>query len=296
MVSNKKKFEYIAIYSSLKSKKVEHITDQVFEILESLKIKILISKSSPFASKPGIKSYSDEYIKNKADLIIAIGGDGTLLSSARLFGKDRLPILGINLGRLGFLTDVAPEELTVNLKRILSGKYKRDERFFLETSVNNKTVSHLALNEAVIHSGGLAKLMEFDLFLDNKFAFKQKADGIIISTPTGSTAYSLSANGSIVHPAVKAINIVPMFPHSLNSRPLLVSNSTKIIIKVAKGYKAKLSLDSHHNLNLKDGDEVLIERANSNLTLIHPEEHDFYSACRTKLGWSLGFNEKDFEL
>ena len=296
MVKNIKNFEHVALYSSLKSKKVIQITDQVFEILESLNIKTLLSKSSPISSKLNFKSYSDEYIKNKADLIIAIGGDGTLLSSARLFGKDGLPILGINLGRLGFLTDVAPEELTLNLKKILSGKYIRDERFFLETSVNNQKVYHLALNEAVIHSGGLAKLMEFDLFLDNKFAFKQKADGIILSTPTGSTAYSLSANGSIVHPAVNAINIVPMFPHSLNSRPLLVSNSTKIIIKVAKGYKAKLSLDSHHNINLKDGDEVLIQRANSNLILIHPEEHDFYSACRTKLGWSLGFNEKDYKL
>ena len=169
--------------------------------------------------------------------------------------------------------------MTVNLKRILSGKHKRDERFFLETSVNDQKVFHLALNEAVIHSGGLAKLMEYDLFLDNKFAFKQKADGIIISTPTGSTAYSLSANGSIVHPAVKAINIVPMFPHSLNSRPLLVSNYTKIIIKVAKGYKAKLSLDSHHNINLKDGDEVLIKKANSYLfkSLGHQK---YFSLCR----------------
>ena len=155
---------------------------------------------------------------------------------------------------------------------------------------------NLALNEAVIHSGGIAQLIEYDLFLDDEFVFKQKADGIIISTPTGSTAYSLSANGPIVHPNVEAINLLPMFPHSLNSRPLLVEASTKITVKVGKGYKAKLSLDGQNNTNLKSGEEIIIKKASSKLILIHPEDHDFYSACRTKLGWSLGFTEKDHNL
>jgi len=296
MVKNIKEFKTIAIYSSVKNKKVLQITEQVIEILKSFNIKILISKSSPVIDKLSHKSHSDIYIKKNADLIISIGGDGTLLGSARLFGKEGLPILGINLGTLGFLTDVQPEELTVSLKRIISGNFKYDERFFLEAFINQGKSFNVALNEVVIHSGLIAQLIEYDLYLDNKFAFKQKADGIILSTPTGSTAYSLSGNGSIVHPSVDAINLVPMFPHSLNSRPLLVQGTTSIKVKIGERYKAKLSLDSHNNVNLKPGDEVTIKKASSKLILIHPQDHDFYSACRTKLGWSLGFNEKDLGL
>ena len=296
MVSKNMNFKTIAIYSSSRSKKVLQITKQVVEILDSLGIKIYLSKSSPMVDRLNLRSYTDTTINKKADLIISIGGDGTLLGSARLFGKSGLPILGINLGSLGFLTDVPPEELTTNLKKIILGKFKKDERFFLEAYTSHGKFFNLALNEAVIHSGGIAQLIEYDLFLDGKFVFKQKADGLIISTPTGSTAYSLSANGPIIHPNVEAISLVPMFPHSLNSRPLLVEASTEITIKIGKGYRAKLSLDGQNNTNLSPRDEITLKKANSKLTLIHPEEHDFYSACRTKLGWSLGFTEKDYNL
>ena len=296
MVNKKLNFKTIAIFTSNKSKKVSQITKQVIEILKSMDVIILISQSSTLTEKLDFKICKDSYINKNADLIISIGGDGTLLSSARLFGKEGLPILGVNLGSLGFLTDVPPEELTINLKKILFGNYKKDKRFFLEAYINDDEVFNYALNEAVIHSGGIAKLIEYDLFLDERFVFKQKADGLIISTPTGSTAYSLSANGPIVHPNVEAINLLPMFPHSLNSRPLLVQASTKIRIQIGKNFKAKLSLDGHNNTGLRPGDEVIIKRADSELTLIHPQDHNFYSACRTKLGWSLGFIEKDYNI
>ena len=283
----KKEFHAVAIYSSIKNQKVSQIALQVCEILNSLNKRILLSKSSSFKNSKE-KSYSNQYIVKNADLVISIGGDGTLLGCARLFGKEGLPILGVNLGSLGFLTDIQPEEITQSLKEILKGNCVYDERFFLEAFVNKGKSFNIALNEVVVHSGSIAKLIEYDVFLNDEFVYRQKADGIIVSTPTGSTAYSLSGNGSIIHPEVRAINLLPMFPHSLNARPLLVDESTEIEIKINKRYKGGLSLDSHNNMSLSGGDSVLIRKAQSKLLLIHPKGHSFYSASRNKLGWSLG--------
>ena len=288
MVTNQIKFKRICIFSSLDAKRIEHISNQLEEILENLKLDILIPKS--FASYKTIfgKYYSDTYIVKNADLVIAIGGDGTLLSSARKFGYSGVPILGVNLGSLGFLTDVPPEELTVSIQEILFNRYEKEERFFLESKVNNERSTDKALNEVVVHSKKVAQLMEYELFIDNNFVYRQKADGLIISTPTGSTAYSLSANGPIIHPSAKSICLLPMFPHTLNSRPLIVDDSSKIEIRVFNKTNACLSLDSHLNKTLKDGDIVRVAKADSKLTLIHPLDHDFFSSCRNKLGWSLG--------
>jgi len=286
MVKNKKKFQSVAIYSSIKSKKVTQIALQVKEVLEHLGIKIFVSNSSGFTKEFSVRTYSDKYIIKNCDLLIAIGGDGTLLSSARKFGINGIPVLGINLGNLGFLTDIAPEDLTNSLKEITSGRFVKEERFFLEAIINNKRHGNLALNEVVIHSGSIAQLIEYDLYINEEFVYRQKADGLIVSTPTGSTAYSLSGNGPIVHPKVKAITLLSMFPHSLNARPLLVDENTEIRLMLSKKEKAYLSLDSHKNLPLSVKDEVIIKKATSNLTLIHPLDHNFYSACRTKLSWS----------
>ena len=162
--------------------------------------------------------------------------------------------------------------------------------FFLSTKVDNNK-SYLALNEVVIHSGTIAQLIEFDVFIDNKFVYRQKADGIIINTPTGSTAYALSGHGPIIHPQVKAITLLPMFPHSLNSRPLIVNEDVRISIIPSK--RSFISYDSHTKKSLNKNDIVEIKKTDSMLNLIHPVDHDFYSACRNKLGWSLGVQEKN---
>tara|TARA_Y100001970_G_C14245539_1_gene867916 strand:- start:2607 stop:3482 length:876 start_codon:yes stop_codon:yes gene_type:complete len=283
----KQQFRTIAIYSSLKNEQVLQIAMQVKEILESLNLKIVLPRSSSIKLKD-IRPCKDNEIIENADLIIAIGGDGTLLSTARKFGSKGLPVLGINLGNLGFLTDIAPEELTSNLKSVLKGKFLKDERFFLSAKINNKLQTYISLNEIVIHSKATAQLIEYELFLNETFVYRQRADGIIISTPTGSTAYSLSGNGPIIHPEVKGITLLPMFPHSLNTRPLIIRDNTNIKIKIGHKGEADISLDSHNHISLKSGDTVSIEKTKSKLTLIHPKDHDFYSACRNKLGWSLG--------
>ena len=183
--------------------------------------------------------------------------------------------------------------MTSSLIEVINGSYIEDERFFLESSINTKKTKFISLNEVVIHSGKLAQMFEYELCLDGRFVYRQKADGIIISTPTGSTAYSLSGNGPIIHPDVKAINLMPMFPHSLNARPLLVDENVKIEIKVISknNNKTKLSMDSHNSISLKNGDSVTINKSNPKLKLIHPKGHDFYQASRNKLGWSLNISK-----
>jgi NAD+ kinase len=282
------KFKNVAIYSSINDKKVNAIAEQVEEVLSSLGVKCLFPSSSRISGKFVKQQYIDKTIINRSDLVIAIGGDGTLLSTARNFGYYGVPILGINLGNLGFLTDIAPADLTFELNKIMQGNYLEDKRIFLEAKISGRANRYKALNEIVLHSGSIAQLIEYDLFIDDEFVYRQKADGLIVSTPTGSTAYSLSGNGPIISPEVKALCLLPMFPHSLNARTLITNQDKQIKIKVRGKHKAYLSMDSHFNLKVTSNDDVCIQKADTELTLIHPTDHSFFSSCRTKLGWSLG--------
>jgi NAD+ kinase len=165
--------------------------------------------------------------------------------------------------------------------------------FLLRATINGDKESKVALNEVVIHSGAVAQMIEYEVFLDDLFLYRQKADGLIINTPTGSTAYSLSGGGPIIHPSVNAFTLLPMFPHSLSSNPLLVSHESKIKIRIIESKKkTMLSLDSHNTIPLLVNDEVLIDKNPDLITLIHPTDHDFFSTCRDKLGWSIGIANK----
>lgn len=293
MVKKFKKINKVALFSSKFNKNTLKITSQIEEVLKNIGIKVFFSRS--FSSK-GIakgKIFSDMHIIKNSDLLIAVGGDGTLLSSARIFGSEGLPILGVNLGTVGFLTDINPENLTSSLLEIVNGSFIKDERFFLKAKINAKVEKNIALNEIVIHSGVVAQLIEYELFIDNEFVYRQKADGLIVSSPTGSTAYSMSAGGPIIHPSLNSINIVPMSPQSLNTRSLVVDAKKKIkIVLLSKKINAKLSLDSHNILPLKYKDEILVSQANSKLKLVHPVGHNFYDACRNKLNWSSDLQEE----
>ena len=294
MSVKKKVFKTVGLFTSSNNENANSIGEQIEEILSYKDITVLYDSSFSSSRKINkLKTHSKKYISDTADLVIAIGGDGAMLGCSREYGSQNIPILGINLGKLGFLTDIAPDEITSKLLEVLDGKYVVDKRFFLETKINNKKRNFLALNEVVIHSGTIAKLIEFDLFIDNKFVYRQKADGLIINSPTGSTAYSLSGNGPIVSPEVKAITLLPMFPHSLNARTLISGHEKEIRLIVRGKSKAFLSMDSHVNLNVTSKDEVLIKKAATELTLIHPLGQSFFSSCRNKLGWSLGVPAKN---
>ena len=289
----KYKFSHIALSTSSQDKRVLPIATQVFEILNNAGIKVSFDENlSELESPLKIKKRSTKYIIKNAQLLIAIGGDGTMLNCSRRYGSEGVPILGINLGKVGFLTDISPDEITSRLLEVIKGDFIEDKRFFLEASIEGKKETYIALNEVVIHSGAIAQLIDFDLSIDNAFVYRQKADGLIISSPTGSTAYSLSGGGPIVSPGVDAITLLPMFPHSLlNTSPLIVGDKSRIKIEmIGRKSKAVLSMDSHNSIKLKEGDIVEISKGKSSLTLFHPPGHDFFEACRNKLGWSSGFS------
>ena len=281
-------FNTIAIHATTQNSRSLDIARQCQEVLSNKNIKVVFTENlSKFKESKKTSVWKDKAIIQKTDLLISIGGDGTILSSARKYGSQGLPILGVNLGKLGFLSDIAPEDISFGLAEILNGKFIEDNRIFLKAVINNKQENRIALNEIVIHSGAIAQLMEYELFIDDDFVYKQKADGIIFATPTGSTAYSLSGGGPIVHPSVKSIIITPMFPHSLSAGALIVQEDSSIQIRILSSKaKVKLSLDSHNTVSLTKGDLINISKNDSTFKLIHPLNHNFYSGCRKKLGWS----------
>lgn len=294
MVKNKYKFSHISLSTSSMDKRVLPIATQVYEILSNAGIKVSFDQSlKKLELSLNEKTKKEEFIIKNAQLLIAIGGDGTMLNCSRRYGSQGIPILGINLGKVGFLTDISPDEITTRLLEVIKGDFIEDRRSFLEASIDGKKGVYIALNEVVIHSGAIAQLIDFDLSIDDKFVYSQKADGLIVSSPTGSTAYSLSGGGPIVLPSVKAMTLLPMFPHSLlNTSPLIIGEDSKIRIEMkGKKSKALLSLDSHNSFKLKEGDIVNISKGKSSLTLYHPPGHDFFEACRNKLGWSAGFSK-----
>ena len=289
----KYKFSHIALSTSSQDIRVLPIATQVHEILNNAGIKVSFDANlSNLEITTKTRHKSQNYITKNAELLIAIGGDGTMLNCSRRYGSKGVPILGINLGKVGFLTDIAPNEMTSRLLEVIKGDYIQDKRFFLEASIEGQKEKYLALNEVVIHSGAIAQLIEFDLFIDNKFVYRQKADGLIVNSPTGSTAYSLSGGGPIVHPRVDAITLLPMFPQSLSTSPLLVEASSSIKINlIDKKLKSQLSFDSHDSLSFRGLKEIVISRADEVLNLVHPKDHDFFEGCRNKLGWSSGLNK-----
>ncbi len=222
------------------------------------------------------------------DLVIAVGGDGNILSTARAVAPFGVPILGINRGNLGFLADISPEDIEGRLSEVLSGDYTMEEHFLLEGEVKGQSEVPCALNEVVVHSANMPKMLELELYINDSYVYTQNSDGLIISSPTGSTAYALSAGGPIMHPSLNAIVLVPMFPHSLSSRPLVVpgDDEIRILVGQASGVDARVSFDSHREFTIAAGESLVIRKKQERLQLIHPPGHSFYGICRSKLDWA----------
>lgn len=238
----------------------------------------------------GLEIVPRDVIGDVCDLIVVIGGDGSLLGAARDLAHYKVPVLGVNRGRLGFLTDVLPEEIEAKVGAVLEGNYEKDKRFLVDTFVlrGDEIIGQAdALNDVVVNSGKSSSMIEMDLYVDNEFVNTQRSDGLIVSTPTGSTAYSLSGGGPIMHPKLDAIVMVPMFPHTLTSRPIVVSGDSEIKIHIPETNRFELPVvcDGQLNLSAAPGDTVLIKKKPHKLQLIHPTGHSFYASCRDKLGW-----------
>ena len=240
----------------------------------------------------GVENVDLKNFNDLVDLIIVFGGDGTLLGAARKFINSDIPILGINMGTVGFLTDVNIENFESVIGDIFKGDYVLEERSLVEAKFADQEA--FGLNEVLIHSGSYAQLMRYRLLIDGKTVYEQRSDGLIVATPTGSTAYALSAGGSIIHPELNIWNIIPMMSQSLSSRPLIVSNKKSMEIQLIEGPldHAMICVDGQKDIPIKYNNSISISRKNSSLKIIHPSNNDFYEACREKLGWSLDITAK----
>lgn len=224
---------------------------------------------------------------NKRDLLLVVGGDGSMLSAARLAVQQDVPVVGVNRGRLGFLADLAPDSLPQRLPEILQGKFMEEPRFLIEAVAKHDKASGLALNDVVISRGSVTHLLDFEVFVQNELVSHYRADGLIISTPTGSTAYALSAGGPILHPSLAAIAIVPMFSHRLSSRPLVIAADSEISIRVhdADVPGALVIRDGQESGYLASGELLSLRRYAQRLRLLHPQNYQYYETLRSKLGW-----------
>ncbi|KMV31211.1 inorganic polyphosphate kinase [Photobacterium swingsii] len=230
-------------------------------------------------------------IGDKANLAIVVGGDGNMLGAARVLSRFDIAVIGVNRGNLGFLTDLDPDTFDQELNAVLQGEFVTEQRFLLEAEVHRHgqiKSRNAALNEAVLHPGKVAHMIEFEVYIDEAFAFSQRSDGLIIATPTGSTAYSLSGGGPILSPSLNAITLVPMFPHTLSSRPLVVDGNRRIKLLVSpdNGSTLEVSCDGQVSLPVSPGDEIHIYQSPECLQLIHPKNYSYYEVLRGKLGWS----------
>ncbi len=237
-----------------------------------------------------LQTSSRKLLGEVCDLVIVVGGDGSMLGAARALAHHNVPVLGINRGNLGFLTDILPEQLESQISEVLAGNYTVEQRFLLETEVRRNGVpigQGDALNDVVLHPGKSTRMIEFELFIDGQFVYSLKADGLIIATPTGSTAYALSAGGPIMHPRLDAIVIVPMYPHTLSSRPIVVDADSELKVVVAEDMTIYplVSCDGQNHVTCAPGDTLHIQRKPQKLRLLHPLDHNFYTVCRDKLGW-----------
>jgi len=230
-----------------------------------------------------------EDLPGHADLLIVLGGDGTLLSAARQAAPRKVPILAVNLGGLGFLTTVSNDELYLILEEIFSGKHRISERVMLQAEIvraGSVVRRQIALNDAVLNKAALARIMDLELRVNGEYVTTYKADGLIVSTPTGSTAYSLAAGGPIVYPIVEAFVIAPICPHTLTNRPLVVPDSVKIEIEFRSEDDAVfLTLDGQVGIELARGDQVQISKAPDKLRLVRPAKKTYFEILRSKLKW-----------
>jgi len=228
-------------------------------------------------------------IGERADLAVVLGGDGTMLNAARNLAQYRVPLVGVNQGRLGFMTDIARTDMLTCIDDLLAGRFSPESRMLLSGEIvrdGEVVASNLALNEVVVDKGAIGRLIDFDLVVDGEFLYNLRSDGLIVSTPTGSTAYSLSANGPILHPQVTGIALVPLCPHSLTNRPVLVGDRNVVEIRIVRADDSRVHFDGQVTFDLRPADTVRIRRSEFSVRLLHPPGYSYFAMLREKLHWS----------
>ena len=254
-------------------------------LLEDETARNIVSQLDPRSWASG----SFAWLGSHADMAIVVGGDGTMLNAARHLARYRVPLVGVNQGRLGFMTDISRSDMLTCMDDLLDGKFVPETRMLLEAEIlrdERSIVAYLALNDVVVDKGAIGRMIEFELFIDGEFIYHLRSDGLIVATSTGSTAYALSANGPILHPQVAAIALVPLCPHALTNRPILIGDRNEIEIRIVHATDSRAHFDGQVTADLRNGDCVRIRRSEYSICLLHPPGHSYFAMLRQKLHWS----------
>lgn len=286
------KFNTIGVITKPQAESAVETLQALFALLKKRNCTVILDEQIPDSINiHHFKKASREQIGSECDIAIVVGGDGTILNAVRSLAHADVPLLGINVGRLGFLADISPADLETSLNEILDGSYHEEQRFLLEMQVyrdNEIIFEGDAFNDVVVHIRDVARMIEFETRINNEFVNHQRADGIVISTPTGSTAYALSSGGPILHATLDAITLVPISPHTLSSRPLVVNDNAQIDILICdtKEGIAQATCDGHLSTDVHVGDHIRVKRKAKKITLLHPANHNYFEILRAKLHWS----------
>lgn len=283
-------FRTIALIGKYQSREIAESLLSLAAFLKERGIAVLLEEATAAAvGSNGYEVASYETIGERADLAVVLGGDGTMLNTARHLARFEVPLVGINQGRLGFMTDIALGAMVESITALLEGTFSREQRFLLEAEVlraGQTAFQTLALNDVVVNKGEIGRMIELDVKVDGELIHVLRADGLIVCTPTGSTAYALSANGPILHPSIAGIAIVPLCPHALSNRPITVSDSCMIDIALLPPHDARVHFDGQTRFDARAGDVVRIRRSRHTITLLHPPGYSYFAMLREKLHWS----------
>ena len=284
---SKPSFGRVALIGKLGTPEIAPSLRELTAFLKGRGCEVLIEKDT--AAEFAERGLDYGALGAKANLAVVIGGDGTMLAAARNLVRHQVPLVGVNQGRVGFMTDIGHGDMRQGLGAILDGNYTTEDRALLDAEIvrgSESVLRTLALNEAVVTRGSQGRLIEFELSLDGEFVYTLRADGVIIATPTGSTAYSLSAQGPILHPAVPALALVPLNPHTLSARPVSVSEAAKVEIVLTHALDARAHFDGLALADLQEGDRLVLQRSADAVRFIHPPGYSYFATLREKLGWS----------
>lgn len=291
--NNQRTFERIGVCGKREGPKVAETLAVLVDYLQARDREVLPDAATcAHLPEHKLEAASEADIGGRANLIVVVGGDGTLLTAARTYGHQRVPLLGVNLGRLGFLVDVLPDDMCRCLDEVFSGRFREEERLMLRASVisDDQTVQQdIAFNDIVLHGGDISRMVEFDTFVNGQLINSHRADGVVVSTPTGSTAYALSGGGPVLHPALDAIVLVPICPHTLSDRPIVIDadSSVELVVAERNTTPTLVSWDGQINHALQPGDRVRINRTNYKVTVLHPGDYHYFEILRNKLHWGM---------
>ncbi len=288
--SIKKTFSRVALVGKYQVDGMQERLNDLAKLVSDHHCEVFIETAT--ASHLGLTNYPTKQVEdftNEIDLVVVLGGDGTMLGIGRQLAGSNVPLVGINMGRLGYMTDIPIQSVQTTLPKMIAGEYEADARTILDAVVlrNGKEINRaLALNDVVVNRSGISGMVELAVQVNGSFMYNQRSDGLIVSTPTGSTAYALSVGGPILHPRVAGILLAPIAPHSLSNRPIVLPQDVVISIEVVDGREVIVNFDMQSQTDLQTGDTIEVRQSDKYITLLHPRSHSDYKTLREKLHWN----------